>query len=151
MGAGLAHLAEVYVPQRRGCICRAAPCESAMSPLLPRGSAAVPQARHELLGAGEVEAASCPITASSCLWHCDRAGHSFVAVLRTCKTGRPKGLGIKTSPCQHFCLVYGDPLQPSGVTHIPTGVPTIIQHCRIHRTSISRYSCTACAITSAES
>lgn len=79
-------------------------------------------------------AASCPITASSqaCLQHCDRAGRSFVAILRTRKTGRLKGLGMKTSPCLHFCLVYGEPHQPYGLTHIPPGVPTITQPCRIH-------------------
>lgn len=153
MGAELVHRAMVYKPQRNGCTCRAAPCGSAMSPLLPRGSAAVPQTSHKLLEAGEVMTTSCPISASSkaCLWHCNRAAHSFVAILRPCETGRPKGLGMKTSPCLHYCLVYGEPLQPYGVTHIPPGVPTITQPCRIHCTSISRYSCTSCAITSSKS
>lgn len=34
---------------------------------------------------------------------------------------------MKTSPCLYFCLVYGEPLQPYGVTHVPPGVPTITQ------------------------
>lgn len=152
MGAGLAHLAVVYVAQRRGCICRAAPLNLPCPLCCPGTWLLSHRQGMSSWEQGKWLAASCPITASSqaCLWHCDRAGHSFAIVLRTCKAGRPKGLGMKTSPCLHFCLVvwrapsaFWGNLYPSRSSYQ--------QPCRIHHTSISRYSCTACAITSSES
>lgn len=156
---GLAHLAVVYLSQRSGCICRAAQCESAASPLLPGGWGLGHSPAGEACTPGSGGKRSLPLAPSlpahtSML--CGIATELTTALLqflRTCKTGRPKWPGMETdsSLCLWSCLGHAEPLQPDRVTCAPPGAPTITQLCKIHYTSASSYSYTACATTSSES